>query len=151
MGYDLHITRKECWADDEDAGFISLPEWKTYIENDPDIIPDQENPHDENHVYIRADGNWPLWFNPRLGNIYTKNPPPDVIEKIVKIAAALKARVQGDDQEFYDLDGNMVREEQTHLPTSDSKNPDSYERYIWYFCAIIFVISIIWHSFIPSK
>jgi hypothetical protein len=64
---------------------------------------------------------------------------------------ALKAGVQGDDQEFYDLNGNMVSEQQKHLPVADSKSTDSYKRYIWYFAAIVAIISIIWHMFFPSK
>ena len=82
MGYDLHITRKDCWAEEEDKRSISILEWKAYVKSDPDIVLDAENPDENNYLYIRADENWPLWFNPRLGNIYTKNPPDDVIKKL---------------------------------------------------------------------
>ncbi len=149
MGYDLHITRKDCWAEEEDKRSISMSEWKAYVNNDVEIILDTENPDENNYLYIREDENWPLWFNPRLGNIYTKNPPDDVIQKIVKIAAALKARVQGDDQEFYDLDGNVVGPQQQFSSVEESKNASSHDRYIWCFFAIVFVISIAWHTFIP--
>ncbi|GGY75069.1 hypothetical protein GCM10011613_20700 [Cellvibrio zantedeschiae] len=147
MGYDLHITRKECWADEEDEGLISRAEWKAYVEADPDVTPDPDNPHEDYYVYVRDAESWPLWFNPRLGNIYTKNPPDDVIEKVVKIAAILKARVQGDDQEFYDLDGNMIKPQEQLSSINESKNINSYDHYVWYFCAVVFVISIIWHTF----
>ncbi len=149
MGYDLHITRKECWADEEKEGSISIAEWKAYVETDSEIMPDPENPDEDNYLYIRDAENWPLWFNPRLGNIYTKNPPEDVTKKIVQIAAALKARVQGDDQEFYDADGNMIRPQAQPSSVSESEHSGSYDRYIWYFCAIVFVISIVWHIFFP--
>jgi hypothetical protein len=151
MGYDLHITRKDCWAEEEDERCISREEWKAYVENDPEITLDPDNPFEDYYIYLRTGENWPLWFRPELGNIYTKNPPDDVIKKIVAIASALKARVQGDDQEFYDSDGNMIREEQNYAPTNDTKSSDSYERYIWYFGAIVVIISMIWHTFIPTK
>ncbi|RYY76278.1 MAG: hypothetical protein EOO52_01835 [Gammaproteobacteria bacterium] len=151
MGYDLHITRKDCWAEEEDERSISLAEWQSVVDNDPEIILDPENPHEDYYIYIRDAGNWPLWFNPRLGNIYTKNPPEDVIQKIIKLAKTLRARVQGDDQEFYDLDGNMLSIQ--YEPSAQDKNTSSvsYERYIWYFAAVVFIISIIWHLFIPGK
>ncbi len=151
MGYDLHITRKDCWADEEDKSSISRDEWKAYVETDPEITLDPDNPFEDYFLYIRAEENWPLWFNPRLGNIYTKNPPTDVIEKIVTIAATLKARVQGDDQEFYDLNGNMIREEDTHPPPKDNTISEFHDRLIWYFCVIVFVASIIWHIVFPNK
>lgn len=148
MGYDLHITRKDCWGEEEDKRSISILEWKAYVKSDPEIFLDAENPDENNYLYIRADANWPLQFNPRLGNIYTKNPPDDVLEKVVKIAAVLKARVQGDDQEFYDLEGNMVSPQEQFTTVNDSKNTSSNDRYIWYFCAIVLVTSIVWHVFI---
>lgn len=38
MGYDLHITRKEDWSDEysDDMG-ISLSEWLSYIDTDPEL------------------------------------------------------------------------------------------------------------------
>ena len=44
MGYDLHITRKDCWAEEEDKRSISILEWKAYVKSDPDIVLDAENP-----------------------------------------------------------------------------------------------------------
>lgn len=150
MGYDLHITRKECWAEEEDKRCITSQEWQTYVENDPDVISNPENPQEDNYLYIRAAGDWPLWFNPRLGNIYTKNPEQDVIEKMLKIAQALNARVQGDDQEFYDFTGNIYRPQEETLPEHDDKSGNPYDRYVWYFCAIVFAASILWHLFIAD-
>lgn len=149
MGYDLHITRKDCWAEEEDSRSITLPEWQAYVAGDPEVIADPENPNEDNYVYIRAAGNWPLWFNPRLGNIYTKNPEQDVIDKMVKIAQTLNARVQGDDQEFYDFTGNSYRLDE-ELSKQESKGGNSTDRYVWYFCAIVLVASILWHLFIAK-
>ena len=33
MGYNLHITRKELWADKESAG-IALEEWLNYMQKE---------------------------------------------------------------------------------------------------------------------
>lgn len=81
MGYDLHITRKEFWADPDDERSISLSEWKAYVESDSEITQDPENPGEENYLFIRATDNWSLWFDSELGEIYTKNPESDVIKK----------------------------------------------------------------------
>lgn len=141
MGYDLHITRKDCWAEEEDERRISAEEWKAYADADPELIKDLESSDETDYVFIRQAGNWPLWFNSRLGNIYTKNPDIDVIQKMVKIALVLKARVQGDDQEFYDFTGEPQRE----LSVAASSNTEM--RYIKYFMLIVFISSIIWHIF----
>ena len=37
MGYDLHITRKGDWSDDDQEREIALPEWLAYIGADPDL------------------------------------------------------------------------------------------------------------------
>jgi len=150
MGYDLHITRKECWAEEEDERFITLLEWTAYVASDPEVISDPENPHEDNYLYVRAAGDWPLWFNSRLGNIYTKNPEQDVIEKMVNIAQTLNARVQGDDQEFYDFTGQAYRPAEEQLPAHDNKDGGSYERYVWYFVGVVFAASILWHLFIAK-
>ena len=42
----------------------------------------------------------PLWWGEE-GEIYTKNPEPQVIAKLVQIAIALGAQVMGDDGEIY--------------------------------------------------
>ena|GEM_PF-2686269 len=41
MGYDLHITRKEFWADKE-GSIITLEEWQQYVATDPDLASDPE-------------------------------------------------------------------------------------------------------------
>ncbi|MDR7269863.1 hypothetical protein J2X20_002492 [Pelomonas saccharophila] len=102
MGYELHVTRKEFWADDEGPE-ISLEEWAAYVKTDPAITLDRENPGDENYIFQFGQSSWPLWWHKR-GEIYTKNPEPAVIAKLVQIAAKLDARVLGDDDEIYGRD-----------------------------------------------
>lgn len=147
MGYDLHITRKEFWADEDVENSISRLEWQEYLKADSEITDDPENPHEDNYLYIRDGGNWPLWFNPRLGNIDTKNPEVDVIKKMVRIANALGAQVRGDDDELYDLNGDIVPYKQETSPLIKENTDTTYNRYVWYFAAIVFVTSIIWNSF----
>src|SRR5690606_76441 len=101
--YDLHITRKEFWADPEDERSIFISEWNAYVESDPEITQDPENLGENNYLYKRVVGNWPLWFDPELGEINTKNPESDVIKKMVRVANYFGATVHGDDDEVYDL------------------------------------------------
>ncbi|MFN2125831.1 MAG: hypothetical protein ACK2UF_22890 [Candidatus Promineifilaceae bacterium] len=41
MGYDLHITRKEYWAEPGDD--IASEEWLTLVEHDPELSLQAEN------------------------------------------------------------------------------------------------------------
>jgi hypothetical protein len=118
MGYDLHITRKDFWADPDDERSISLSEWKAYVESDSEITQDSENPGEENYLFIRATENWSLWFDSELGEIYTKNPESDVIKKMVRIANYFGATVRGDDDEVYDENGDRVSSPSNSQPSS---------------------------------
>jgi hypothetical protein len=102
MGYDLHITRREYWIDD-DGPSIALQEWQNYVAGDPDISTDAENPGPENYIVTLQSDRWPLWWDKR-GEVFTKNPDDRLIAKMVAIAAKLDARVLGDDEEIYGLD-----------------------------------------------
>ena len=117
MGYDLHITRKEHWADEEqNSGDISLEEWLAYIYN-----PDSELELSDGYR-IKIPGietnsqvapgfcEWaahPLnkrpWFNYSDGNISTKYPDEATVGKMILMAEVLNAKVQGDDGEVYEL------------------------------------------------
>jgi hypothetical protein len=102
MGYELHITRREDWADEDDPS-IALEEWVAYVASDPEMKPDAENPTPDNAIYVGPAEEWPFWWV-RRGEIQTKNPTREAIVKMVAIAGALGARVQGDDSEVYGLD-----------------------------------------------
>ena len=102
MGYDLHITRKEFWSD-EDGPVITLEEWSAYVASDPSIQSDPDNPGIKNYVVASATDRWPLWWDPS-GELLTKNPDDAAIAKLVQIARALQARVLGDDEEIYGID-----------------------------------------------
>lgn len=102
MGYDVHLTRKEFWADDEGPE-ITLNEWQAYVAGDPEIVSDPENPGPENYVYVAHPERWPLWWH-RSGEVSTKNPDKLVVAKLVEVARVLNARVLGDDEEIYGID-----------------------------------------------
>jgi len=102
VGYDLHITRKAFWADDE-GPVITLENWAAYVETDLEITLDPENPGTENYVLRCGQHSCPLWWEER-GEVCTTNPEPEVIAKLVRVAAALGARVLGDDGEVYGTD-----------------------------------------------
>lgn len=121
MGYDLHITRKASWSDDEDKNVISLKEWKEYVSKNSNIYEDPEN---DEYSFLHVDKNedWPLWYWKECGNIHTKNPEKETVIAMVKIAKDLNARVVGDDDEEYDDSGNPILEERV-IPEYSIKKP----------------------------
>ncbi|MGW4895052.1 hypothetical protein ACWEQL_22690 [Kitasatospora sp. NPDC004240] len=108
MGYDVHITRREIWWDEEGPD-ISTLEWEAVVAGDPDL------------VMFSPDGGWggePQWIaelatgsqDPELGEamywregrIVAKHPSDPLLAKMCQVARVLEARVQGDDGEYYD-------------------------------------------------
>ncbi len=98
-GYDLHVTRKEYWAD-KGGAVITYTEWQSYVQRDGAIQKDSQNSEYDFIVMTNGDS-FPIWYNPRLGELSTKNPSDVAIEKLKQIANELKAKVQGDDGELY--------------------------------------------------
>lgn len=119
MGYDIHITRGEFWAMLSPGEEISLQEWLDYVARDPEMRLDGfadaklqgggvlriEDPsvavwttYSKNGI----DGTqaWMHWWG---GNVNFKNPDEEILGKMLDVAKALNARVQGDDLEFYPL------------------------------------------------
>lgn len=120
MGYDLHITRKEEWSDEDESNSITLNEWKDYLQSDKEMRLDgfaEANLQDgqvlrmedeslaiwKNYSGDGINGNH-AWFSLSQGNITVKNPDEEIIKKMLEIAGVLNARVQGDDGEFYGKD-----------------------------------------------
>jgi hypothetical protein len=99
MGYDVHITRKKFWGS-EDGPAISAEEWLKYVASDPQLRLDPTSKRHGVTLDIKAEypNPWLEWFE---GDIYTKNPDDAIRTKMVQIAAALGAKVQGDDGEIY--------------------------------------------------
>jgi len=100
MGYEVHITKKEFWAD-EDGAILKKEDWNNYVNSDPEIVQDKNNSEDD---YLVKDSvsEWPIFWSPDIGEIYTKNPTDLAIEKLKVIAKKLNAKVQGDDGEYYE-------------------------------------------------
>ena len=98
-GYDAHITRKANWFDDAGPR-IAFKEWLKYVHTDAQVKRDPLNSKNDFMVTLPGES-FPLWFNPDLGEVYTKDPSPKALAKLIEIAKKLRARVQGDDGEFY--------------------------------------------------
>ncbi|WP_095100878.1 hypothetical protein [Pseudomonas sp. Irchel 3A5] len=99
-GYDIHITRKPFWAD-ESGPIITFEQWKAYLSTDPQVVRDTANSPEDFMVSIPGES-FPLWYNPELGELYTKNPSDEAITKLREISRDLDAKLQGDDGEFMD-------------------------------------------------
>ena len=100
MGYELHITRAENWADNDDCP-ISLEEWLALVEADPELTIDPAN-GSPTALWAGPSTYDDPWFNWSEGNVSTKNPDPAMIAKMIEMASRLEAHVQGDDGERYD-------------------------------------------------
>lgn len=37
MGYDIHITRKDSWFDEDESNEIKMSEWISYVKNDLEL------------------------------------------------------------------------------------------------------------------
>ncbi len=99
MGYDLHITRADFWAENQDA-YIDADEWSRLVETDDELTLD---PRNGQHFVVWSgpgaiEDPWFDWFE---GNIHTRYPDPPTLGKMLRIAERLDARVQGDDGEIY--------------------------------------------------
>lgn len=121
MGYDVHITRKADWFDEE-GPTISIDEWKAYIASDPEIRLDgfaEAVVGGGAILRIEQDGLavWTgysnkensVWIGPSSEGISVKNPDVEILRKMFEIAQALNARVIGDEGEEYGADGTMLR------------------------------------------
>ena len=78
MGYDLHITKKEFWAD-ENGPVLKKEEWEKYVASDPEVIRDENNSVND-YLVKDLEGDWPIWWEPDVGEIYTKNPTEAAIK-----------------------------------------------------------------------
>ena len=105
MGYEFHITRKEHWSDPDDHNIISFEEWFNYANNDPELEIDVQNGPGfffwTAHPERKGEASYWINYNKRDGDIHSKRPDDATIDKMVSIAKALNAKVQGDDGELY--------------------------------------------------
>jgi hypothetical protein len=98
MGYDLHITRRKDWCNE--GSDITAEEWLAYVATDSQLRLDSTSKRHSVTMDIKCQYPDP-WLEWSEGCIYTKNPDEPILAKMLQIASALGARVQGDDGEFY--------------------------------------------------
>ena len=105
MGYDLHITRRKSWNDDGDD--ISKEEFAASVRQDAEFTYPSKMGDDYADWKSRKTGAeaWLCWED---GSIDTKDPEPEFLDKMVRLAKALGAKVQGDDDEVY-LSSDRIR------------------------------------------
>lgn len=125
MGYDLHITRAEDWAN-KDENPISAQEWLELIKDDPELIPSPKN--GEYFVIWRGTVQYPeTWFDWQDGDIYTKNPDKATLWKLFQMAQRLRAQLQGDDGEVWgaqDIEVFVDQEPENKVGRLQAKKPD---------------------------
>lgn len=113
MGYDVHITRSDDWAESE-AHPIAMDAWLGYIETDPEMrlngyaeaaTPEGTLRYGNEGLAVwtaysghDVDGNR-AWFDYRNGRIVVKNPDEEILNKMRAVAAALEAKVIADEGE----------------------------------------------------
>jgi hypothetical protein len=120
LGYDVYITRKINWFD-QNGPEISLADWTALVNSDPELRLDgiaqtqtaagdmlkYENPGLAMWT-SSADSNLTTWFDFRRGRIVVKNPGEQALRKMWMVAQVLSAKVQGDEGEVYGPEGKAV-------------------------------------------
>ncbi len=146
MGYDLHITRKNEWYNEETDQNILLLEWKDYLAADLEMRLDDNVAAGilKNNVLLSNSNGWAVWlmysangvdnnyawFDYQNGNIVVKNPDREILNKMLEIAEKLKARVQGDDGEIYTfIDNNGI----PFTPSPDTSDSERRKKPWWRF------------------
>ena len=114
MGYDVHITRASDWADSRSAP-IALDDWLAVVRADAEMrldgfaeasTPDGTIRYTNEGLAVwtsysgHPDGRT-AWFDYRRGRIVVKNPDDEIVAKMKRLAAALGARVIGDEGREY--------------------------------------------------
>lgn len=151
MGYNLYITRSLNWFDEDPENPISLEEWKNYVANDPEMRLDNYASADVPgqgtlEVWQEGISVWTgysedglngshAWFSYSNGNIDVKNPDDEIIGKMLVIAEALHARVQGDEGEFYEENDHnkiVIRQPEEAGNTITPASPDMLTRKPWW-------------------
>jgi hypothetical protein len=111
MGYDLHITRRKYYWNEDGPG-ITEEEWKALVEADPEL----EFRDGDNSLFATWSGKSEYpdpWFDysAEYGAIDTKTPDKPIIAKMLDMAKKLNAKVQGDDGEVYTSPTSYHQEE----------------------------------------
>lgn len=138
MGYEVYITKKENWFD-EDGPAISIDEWTKFVASDPEMRLDgyAEAAVGEGKV-LRIEGDglsvWTAysghekdgnmaWFYYWDGNVSVKNPDLEILQKMASIAKNLSAKVQGEEGEWYDASGIIIEQPATTASSAPIGKP----------------------------
>jgi len=110
MGYDLHITRRAEWHDHDSGPEITQAEWLAYIKSSPNFkLAGQNGPCLADWTKSGLPEGHGPWIDWSDGELYSKNPPPELILEMIRIAAHFNAKVQGDDGEDYNGPADIKR------------------------------------------
>jgi hypothetical protein len=113
VGYDLHITRRKDWLDEGDD--ISFDEFVAYLRRDPEFTyPGQLG--DDSADWRSPRTGYDSWLCWDEGQVYTKNPEPEFIDKMVVVAKTLGAKIQGDEGEVYLSATEILKEDADENP-----------------------------------
>ncbi len=146
MGYEVYITRKETWFD-EDGDAISLDDWLAYVERDPDMRADayaEATTPDGSTIRMEDPGIavWTAysghddtgnmaWFMHREDCVSVKNPDVEIMRKMHTIATALGGSLQGEEGEQYGPDGEAL--DKAPPDTAHASPPAAVTRPWWKF------------------
>ena len=122
MGYDLHITRRAEWS--EKGHDIGFDEWRVYVDADPEMHLDgfaEAKATNGETIRVSDPGiaSWTgpsnrtagirCWFSWTRGRIDVRYSSDKLVfAKTWAISRHFKARVQGDEGEFYGEDGEPL-------------------------------------------
>ncbi len=126
MGYDLHITRADFWAENEGQE-ISAEEWLEIVGEDASLSLDAANGRCF-AVYTAEAGDDTRWLDWNDGNVFAKNPDRKTLEKMLAVAKALGGRVQGDDGEHYKSIDDLPQDVAVRAP--GDRSPDELPLYM---------------------
>ena len=97
MGYDIHITRRKLWFDKGDD--IARDEFARQVRGDPEFRYPGEN-GDDNADWRSPKTGYESWLCWSDGQIDTKNPEPEFIDKMVAVGAIFTPRFRGTMERF---------------------------------------------------
>jgi hypothetical protein len=108
MSYSVTIVRQ---TDEGRETPITLDEWNSYIESDPELKrPDSHHPNfNDNLVLLPAEGvdpddwQWLWWVT---GSISSDYPQPPMLKKMGQVARHFNAVVRSDDGDIWTIDEN---------------------------------------------
>jgi hypothetical protein len=107
MGYAVFVTRRKKHWHDPAGESISVAEWRSVVESDPELL---WGPELGEHAAIwRSSPESEVeWVDLEAGNLEVKNPSAALLAKLVSVAKVLHAHVEGEDGESYESSGVVL-------------------------------------------